>query len=64
VLEAIGTREAILVAQSRGGFAAPLVCAQARVRILIFVDGMIPCRRDGGEWWANTGWEEGAGRRG
>jgi pimeloyl-ACP methyl ester carboxylesterase len=28
VLEAIGTREAILVAQSLGGFAAPLVCAQ------------------------------------
>jgi pimeloyl-ACP methyl ester carboxylesterase len=59
VLEAIGTSEAILVAQSLGGFAAPLVCAQARVGMLIFVNGMIPLPGEtAGEWWANTGWEE------
>jgi pimeloyl-ACP methyl ester carboxylesterase len=59
VLEAIGTREAILVAQSLGGFAAPLVCAQARVGMLIFVNGMIPLPGEAaGQWWANTGWED------
>ena len=42
VLEAIGTREAILVAQSLGGFTAPLVCARARVRTLVFVNAVIP----------------------
>jgi pimeloyl-ACP methyl ester carboxylesterase len=34
VLEAIGTRQVILVAQPLGGFTAPLVCATARVRML------------------------------
>jgi pimeloyl-ACP methyl ester carboxylesterase len=59
VLEAIGTREVILVAQSLGGFTAPLVCAKARVRMLVFVNAMIPVPGEtAGEWWANTGWEE------
>jgi pimeloyl-ACP methyl ester carboxylesterase len=58
VLEAIGTREVILVAQSLGGFTAPLVCARARVRMLVFVNAMIPVPGEtAGEWWANTGWE-------
>jgi pimeloyl-ACP methyl ester carboxylesterase len=59
VLEAIGAREVILVAQSLGGFTAPLVCARARVRMLVFVNAMIPVPGEtAGEWWANTGWEE------
>jgi pimeloyl-ACP methyl ester carboxylesterase len=59
VLEAIGTREVILVAQSLGGFTAPLVCARARVRMLVFVNAMIPVPGEtAGEWWANTGWQE------
>jgi pimeloyl-ACP methyl ester carboxylesterase len=59
VLEAIGTREVILVAQSLGGFTAPLVCARARVRMLVFVNAMIPVPgKTAGEWWANTRWEE------
>jgi pimeloyl-ACP methyl ester carboxylesterase len=59
VLEAIGTCEVILVAQSLGGFTTPLVCAQARVRMLVFVNAMIPAPGEtAGEWWANTGWEE------
>jgi pimeloyl-ACP methyl ester carboxylesterase len=59
VLEAIGTREVILVAQSLGGFTAALVSAQARVRMLVFVNAMIPVPGEtAGEWWANTGWEE------
>jgi pimeloyl-ACP methyl ester carboxylesterase len=68
VLEAIGTREVILVAQSLGGFTAPLVCAKARLRMLVFVNAMIPVPDEtAGEWWANTGWEEArvaAARRG
>jgi pimeloyl-ACP methyl ester carboxylesterase len=56
VLDAIGTREVILVAQLLGGFTAPLVCAQARVRMLVFVNAMIPVPGEtAGEWWANTG---------
>jgi pimeloyl-ACP methyl ester carboxylesterase len=56
VVEAIGTRLVVLVAQSLGGFAAPLVCAQVRVRMLVFVNAMIPVPGEtAGEWWDNTG---------
>jgi pimeloyl-ACP methyl ester carboxylesterase len=59
VLEAIGTRDVLLVAQSLGGFTAPLVCVMAQVRMLVFVNAMIPVPGEtAGEWWANTGWEE------
>jgi pimeloyl-ACP methyl ester carboxylesterase len=59
VLEAIGSRRVILVAQSLGGFTAPLVCARARVRMVMFVNAMVPVPGErAGEWWANTGWEE------
>jgi pimeloyl-ACP methyl ester carboxylesterase len=59
VLGAIGTREVILVAQSLGGFTAPLVCVRAQVRMVVFVNAMIPVPGEtAGEWWANTGWEE------
>jgi pimeloyl-ACP methyl ester carboxylesterase len=57
VVRAIGARSnVILVAQSLGGFTAPLVCARTSVRMLIFVNAMIP--RPGetaGAWWENTG---------
>jgi pimeloyl-ACP methyl ester carboxylesterase len=57
VVRAIGERsDVVLVAQSLGGFVAPLVCARAPVRMLIFVNAMIP--RPGetaGAWWENTG---------
>jgi pimeloyl-ACP methyl ester carboxylesterase len=56
VVEAIGTRLVVLVAQSLGGFTAPLVCAQVRVRMLVFVNAMIPVPGEtAGEWWDNTG---------
>ncbi|MGC1587284.1 MAG: alpha/beta fold hydrolase [Rhodomicrobium sp.] len=43
VIRAIAERsDAILVAQSLAGFTAPLVCARAPVRMLIFVNAMIP----------------------
>jgi pimeloyl-ACP methyl ester carboxylesterase len=59
VLAAIGKRSGVaLVAQSLGGFTAPLVCARTSVRTLAFVNAMIPVAGEtAGDWWANTGWE-------
>ena len=57
VIRAIGERSnVVLVAQSLGGFIAPLVCARVCVRMLIFVNAMIP-RPDetAGAWWGHTG---------
>jgi pimeloyl-ACP methyl ester carboxylesterase len=56
-----GTRSAagedvVLVAQSLGGFTAPLVPARVPVGAIVMVNAMIP--RPGetaGQWWANTG---------
>jgi pimeloyl-ACP methyl ester carboxylesterase len=60
VLAALGDRkDVVLVAQSMGGFTAPLVCARGPVDLMILVNAMIP--RPGetpGEWWGNTGSEE------
>jgi pimeloyl-ACP methyl ester carboxylesterase len=57
VSRAIGERSnVVLVAQSLGGFTAPLVCARKSVRMLIFVNAMIPQPNEtAGEWWGNTG---------
>ena len=42
-VRAIGKRaNVILVAQSLGGFTAPLVCSRAPVQMLVFVNAMIP----------------------
>jgi pimeloyl-ACP methyl ester carboxylesterase len=59
VLHAIGTNtDVVLVAQSLGGFTAPLVCARTEVRRLIFVNAMIPAPGEtAGDWWQNTNWE-------
>ena len=58
VVEAIGGRRPIvLVAQSMGGFTAPLVCERVPVELLILVNAMVP--RPGEtfhEWWTATGW--------
>ena len=56
VTQAIGSRtNVILVAQSLGGFTAPLVCARKAVSGLIFVNGMIPQPGEtAGAWWGNT----------
>ena len=60
VVDAIGGRgDVVLVAQSLGGFTAPLVAAKAPVDSVVFVNAMIP--RPGetpGEWWDNTGWAQ------
>jgi pimeloyl-ACP methyl ester carboxylesterase len=50
--------DVVLVAQSMGGFTAPLVCSRAAVRLLVFVNAMIPLPGEtAGEWWGNTGSE-------
>ncbi len=60
VVDAVGGRTGIvLVAQSLGGFTAPLVCERVPVDLMVLVAAMVP--RAGelpGDWWANTGWEQ------
>jgi Alpha/beta hydrolase family len=54
-----GRGNVVLVAQSLGGFTAPLVAARVAVNSVVFVNAMIP--RPGetpGEWWDNTGWAQ------
>jgi pimeloyl-ACP methyl ester carboxylesterase len=47
--------EVVLVAQSMGGFTAPLVCERIPVAGLTFVNAMIPVPGEtAGEWWANV----------
>jgi pimeloyl-ACP methyl ester carboxylesterase len=59
VAEAIGGRhDVVLVAQSMGGFTAPVVCARIPVRLLVLVNAMIPLPGETpGAWWDDTGWE-------
>lgn len=53
---AIGASHPILVAQSLGGFTAPLVCERVRARMLVLVNAMIPIPGETpGEWGKNTG---------
>jgi Alpha/beta hydrolase family len=47
------------VAQSLGGFTAPLVCERVPVSLLILVAAMVPRPGEApSDWWANTGWEQ------
>jgi len=46
----------VLVAQSLGGFTAPLVCDRLDVTLLVLVAAMVPKPGEpAGEWWTNTG---------
>src|SRR5687767_2836228 len=62
VVNAIGDRsELVVVAQSMGGFVAPLVCARKRAELIVLVAGMIPSpgeRAD--DYWKNTGYKSDA----
>lgn len=60
VVDGIGDRrDLIVVAQSMGGFTAPLVCDRVPVSQLILVAAMVPSPGEPpGDWWANTGWEQ------
>jgi pimeloyl-ACP methyl ester carboxylesterase len=49
----------ILVAQSLGGFTAPLVCQKVPVAMIVLLNAMIPLPNEtAGQWWKNTGHEE------
>ena len=52
-------RDMVVVAQSLGGFTAPLVCNQRQVALLVLLNAMIPKPGERpGEWWANTRHDE------
>jgi pimeloyl-ACP methyl ester carboxylesterase len=57
VIDAIGGRTDVrLVAQSLGGFTAPMVCEAVAVESLTFVNAMIPRPYEtAGDWWDSTG---------
>lgn len=51
--------DVVVVAQSMGGFTAPVACARMPVRLLVLVNAMIPLPGETpGAWWDNTGWEQ------
>ncbi|HET6953268.1 MAG TPA: alpha/beta hydrolase [Acidimicrobiales bacterium] len=58
VVEAIGERRnLIVVAQSYGGFTAPLVTDRLPVEVVVFVAGMVPAPGEKpADWWENTGY--------
>jgi pimeloyl-ACP methyl ester carboxylesterase len=60
VVDAVGDRTGlIVVAQSFGGFTAPLVCDRVPVDLLVLLAGMVPAPGERPEDWpANTGLEE------
>jgi pimeloyl-ACP methyl ester carboxylesterase len=59
VVDAIGERrDLVLVAQSFGGFTAPLVCEQVPVDLIVLVTAMIPSPGESpDDYWTNTGWQ-------
>ncbi|HUP99988.1 MAG TPA: alpha/beta hydrolase [Aeromicrobium sp.] len=64
VVDAVAGRDdVIVVAQSMGGFVAPLVAARVpATRLIVLVAAMVPAPGEtGDEWWGNTG--SGAARR-
>ena len=60
VVEAIGERtQLVVVAQSLGGFTAPLVCARKPAELLVLVAGMVPKPGESAhDYWANTGYQK------
>jgi len=60
VVEAIGDRSRlVVVAQSLGGFTAPLVCERVPVDLLVLLNAMVPAPGESpGDWWTNTGHAE------
>jgi pimeloyl-ACP methyl ester carboxylesterase len=62
VVGAIGDRsDVVVVAQSFGGFVAPLVPDRLPVELIVLVAAMVPNPGEtGNDWWANTGYAEAA----
>jgi pimeloyl-ACP methyl ester carboxylesterase len=51
--------EIVLVAQSMGGFTAPLVSQRVPVALLVMLNAMVPLPGEApGDWWRNTGFEQ------
>lgn len=61
VVGAIGDRkDLVLVAQSFGGFTAPLVCERVPVDLMVLVAAMVPSPGETpNDYWTNTNWEPG-----
>lgn len=61
VAAARGAERIVLVAQSMGGFSAPLTCDRLPVGWLVLLNAMIPAAGEtAGAWWENTGQGEAA----
>ena len=60
VVDAIGDRgDLVVVAQSYGGFTAPLVAGRLQAQALVLVAGMIPAPGEApADWWDNTGYRQ------
>jgi len=60
IADAIGDRrDLIVVAQSLGGFTAPIVCSRVPVNMLVLIAAMVPLPGETpGQWFSNTGWPE------
>jgi pimeloyl-ACP methyl ester carboxylesterase len=58
VVDAIGDRsDAVVVAQSFGGYVAPLVAERVNAALIVLVAGMVPAPHESAEaMFANTGW--------
>jgi hypothetical protein len=63
VVDAIGDRAGVVVvAQSFGGYTAPLACARVPAELLVLVAGMVPAPGESAEeMFAATGYEGGGG---
>ena len=49
----------VIVAQSYGGFTAPLVADRVRADVIVLVAGMIPAPGEApADWWENTGYQQ------
>jgi pimeloyl-ACP methyl ester carboxylesterase len=59
VVEAIGGRsDAVVVAQSFGGYVAPLVAERVNARLIVLVAGMVPAPHESAEeMFATTAWQ-------
>jgi pimeloyl-ACP methyl ester carboxylesterase len=57
VVDAVrGRHEGVVVAESLGGFTAPIVCTRRPVTLLVLLNAMIPLPGEtGNAWWSNTG---------
>jgi pimeloyl-ACP methyl ester carboxylesterase len=60
VVAAVGDRrDLVVVAQSFGGFSAPLVAVRLPVAALVFVAGMVPSPGEApNDWWDRTGYRK------